>query len=350
MVPVPPPPPLLDENELAARHAARGRSWQTRVALAAAAVVLVAGGGTAAALAFGTVPGPTVTAARQAPVTVAPTPPVGAPSVSVQAAPPLGAPDAPGSGTSDGVGTPLSLPLCATPVFTHDLAAHDDAAAIAAAGGAEEFRTAIITGQAPCVRLNDPDSVWVVVDKQRPLQPKTYAPTPLIVPSGVRSVLGTPLRADAASALSRLVGAANDAGVGEIALQSGYRSYTTQEGTYLSEVRALGQAKAEAVSARAGYSEHQTGLAADVVACTGGRCGTLDDLASSRQGAWLAAHSWQYGWIVRYEPDETAVTGYDPEPWHLRYIGTALAAAYHDGGYHSLEQFFDLPPAPDYAD
>ncbi|MBN9195390.1 MAG: D-alanyl-D-alanine carboxypeptidase family protein, partial [Microbacterium sp.] len=75
----------------------------------------------------------------------------------------------------------------------------------------------------------------------------------------------------------------------------------------------------------------------------------LDDLAATPQGAWVAAHAWQYGWIVRYEKGHTDVSGYLPEPWHLRYIGTDLAAAYHEGGFHTLEEFFGLPPAPGYA-
>jgi D-alanyl-D-alanine carboxypeptidase len=53
--------------------------------------------------------------------------------------------------------------------------------------------------------------------------------------------------------------------------------------------------------------------------------------------------------VVRYLEGQTAVTGYQPEPWHLRYIGPQLARAYHDGGFLTLEEFFGLPGAPDYA-
>ena len=62
----------------------------------------------------------------------------------------------------------------------------------------------------------------------------------------------------------------------------------------------------------------------------------------------MAENGWRYGFIVRYEPGQTAVSGYDSEPWHLRYIGPQLAAAYHDGGFHTLEAFFGLPAAPNY--
>ncbi len=100
------------------------------------------------------------------------------------------------------------------------------------------------------------------------------------------------------------------------------------------------------MSARPGFSEHQSGIAADLVGCNGA-CGTLDDLAASPQGQWLAAHAWEFGWIVRYEDGRTATTGYLAEPWHVRFIGPQLAQAYHSGGWHTLEEFFGVAPAPD---
>ena len=74
----------------------------------------------------------------------------------------------------------------------------------------------------------------------------------------------------------------------------------------------------------------------------GDGCGTLDDLGATAQGQWIVEHAWEFGWITRYEDGFTPVTGYSPEPWHLRYIGPELARAYHDGGWHTLEDFFGL--------
>ena len=227
------------------------------------------------------------------------------------------------------------------------LEAHDDGAAIAAAGGAEAFRVAVAEGRAGCVDLSDPTRVWVVVDKARPYDPIDYRPSGLVMPDGVRSLEGGSLRSDAASALTAMVTAAREAGVGEIALESGFRSYETQQGSYGRQVDQKGRAEADLVSARPGFSEHQSGLAGDVVACAGG-CGSLDDLAATPQGRWVADHAWEHGWIVRYVEGATDVTGYSPEPWHLRYIGPELARAYHDGGWTSLEEFFGLAPAPEY--
>lgn len=240
-----------------------------------------------------------------------------------------------------------AVDLCDKPAFTAALTAHDDAAAIAAAGGGADFRQAVVGGQAPCVPMDDPTRLWIVVDKQRPLQPLQYAPTPRAVPDGVRSLDGAGLRTDAAAALTRMVAAARTAGAGQIAMNSGYRSYKTQHGNYYRQVEVRGTKDADLVSARPGFSEHQTGLATDVVACDP-HCGTLDQLAATAQGRWIVAHAWQYGWIVRYEQGQTPETGYLPEPWHLRYIGVDLAEAYHDGGFHSLEQFMGLPAAPGY--
>lgn len=244
--------------------------------------------------------------------------------------------------------TPLSNDICADPAVVSALEAHDDAAAIEAAGGAESFRLAVAEGLATCVDLADPTRVWVVVNKVRPYDPVDYRPSDLVMPEGVRSLEGGSLRSDASAALTSMVSAAREAGVGEIALESGFRSYQTQQDTYGRQVAEKGQEAADLVSARPGFSEHQSGLAGDVVACAGA-CGTLDDLAATTQGQWVVDHSWEHGWIVRYTDGATPVTGYSPEPWHLRYVGKDLARAYHDGGWSSLEEFFGLEPAPGYV-
>lgn len=238
--------------------------------------------------------------------------------------------------------------LCDEPAVQAALAARDDEAVVEAAGGGESFRAAVIAGAAPCISLSDPARRWVVVDKLRPLSPLDYEPANLGSLSQVTSLNGGHLRQDADAALSALGAGAAAAGVGDVAVLSSYRSYRTQVSTYAQHVDDEGQAVADAGSARPGYSEHQTGLALDMVACGRG-CGGLDDFGATAQGQWVAQHAWEYGFIVRYEDGYMGVTGYESEPWHLRFIGPALAKAYHDGGFHTLEDFFGLPPAPDYA-
>ena len=239
--------------------------------------------------------------------------------------------------------------LCAEAAVTEALAAGDDAAVIAAAGGAAAFRERVASGAVPCIDLADPARVWVVVNKQRPYAPLEYAPSPLVSAGTAADAGHAILRTDAAAALTQMVAAARAAGDGEIGAQNGYRAYGMQRSIYDAQVAQRGAAGADLVSARPGFSEHQSGLAVDIVPCDPA-CGTLDDLAGTPADAWIRDHAWEYGWIVRYEEGYTAITGYAYEPWHLRYIGTDLARAYREGGFHSLEEFFELPPAPDYAD
>ena len=104
-----------------------------------------------------------------------------------------------------------------------------------------------------------------------------------------------------------------------------------------------GATEADTVSARAGYSEHQTGLAVDLITPDDPGCDFRPCFAHSPAGRWLATHAWRWGFIVRYQPATTAITGYQPEPWHLRYVGGPLAAELKREGVATLEQFFGVP-------
>lgn len=242
--------------------------------------------------------------------------------------------------------TPAADP-CSEPAVQAALGAGDDAAVISGFGGGDSFRAAVVAGNAPCISLSDPARLWVVVNKARPLTPADYEPRGLqSVPLQMTTPSGR-VRAEVATAVQQMARAAEAAGVGRLGANNGYRSYGLQVTTYDAHVRAQGQAEADAGSARPGHSEHQTGLALDVVACGAG-CGGLDGFGGTPQSDWVANHAWEHGFIVRYEAEGSNVTGYAPEPWHLRYVGVELAAAYHQGGYRTLEAFFGLPPAPDY--
>lgn len=240
--------------------------------------------------------------------------------------------------------------VCDDPAVVDALATADDAAVVAAVGGGEAFRRAVVSGEAPCLDVADAGRFWVVVNKLRPLDPLAYWPAPQAQAGGIRVVSGGGwLRADAAGALERLASAVAADGAGRVGVSSAFRPYDFQVDLYNGYVASRGQAAADLRSARPGHSEHQTGLAVDVVACGAG-CGTHDGFRGTAQARWLVDNAWRFGFIVRYEDGQTAVTGYSWEPWHLRYVGTDLAEAYHAGGYRTLEEFFGLPAAPDYAE
>jgi D-alanyl-D-alanine carboxypeptidase len=189
----------------------------------------------------------------------------------------------------------------------------------------------------------DSTSLWVIVNKQHPLNPKTYVPS-LVVPTilmrnGISSdehVVGASMAPD----LERMVSAAKASGL-SLNLQSGYRSYQFQASLYNSYVVRDGQAVADRESARPGYSEHQTGLAADLGGISVPSCNVAACFGTTIEGEWLAAHAYEYGFIIRYTTVKEAITGYENEPWHVRYIGTLLAGEMHHQGITTLEEFFN---------
>jgi D-alanyl-D-alanine carboxypeptidase len=194
--------------------------------------------------------------------------------------------------------------------------------------------------------LDDPTSIWVVVNKLRPLQPANFAPT--LVTLDVPHISAPQMTQEAGDALVKMFAASEADGGGPLQIQNSYRSYAVQTNTHDSLVASLGQAKADAQSARPGYSEHQTGLAVDVAALPS-KCDIQACFGQTPQGIWLAANSWKFGYILRYPADKTAITGYIYEPWHFRYVGIPLATEMHNDGIETMEEFFGLPPAPDYA-
>jgi D-alanyl-D-alanine carboxypeptidase len=189
----------------------------------------------------------------------------------------------------------------------------------------------------------DAASLWVVVNKPLPLSPITYVPADLVNPNIPLRTKGEEmlLRKDAATALEQLAAGAKADGY-NLMLASGYRSYSFQVNLYNGYVRTQGQAAADRTSARPGHSEHQTGLAADLEP-TSRKCEVEACFGDLAEGKWLAANAYKYGFIIRYTADKIATTGYDYEPWHVRYVGTDLAAEMHTTGAETLEEFFDVP-------
>jgi D-alanyl-D-alanine carboxypeptidase len=193
--------------------------------------------------------------------------------------------------------------------------------------------------------IDDPNSIWVVVDKLRPLNPLDYVPPDLVSAAVPGSA---PLRAEAARAMEAMFTAASaEAGL-VLSVQNAYRSYATQVSLHNRLVGQLGRDRARAQSAVPGHSEHQTGLTADVMAASG-VCSIQACFAETPEGVWLAQNAARFGYHLRYPAGKTDVTGYIFEPWHYRYIGVELAAELARSGVLTLEEFFGLPAAPDYA-
>jgi zinc D-Ala-D-Ala carboxypeptidase len=194
--------------------------------------------------------------------------------------------------------------------------------------------------------IDDPSSLWIVVNKLRPLNPISYAPP--LVNVTIAHVYGYQMQAPAAAALAQMTAALAAAGAGAVEAQSAYRSYAAQAADHAALVARDGLTVADNESARAGYSEHQTGLAVDLAPVPANGCNLEICFGSTPQGEWLAANAWQYGFLLRYPADKVAITGYQYEPWHFRYIGVPLSTELHKDGIQTLEEFFGLPAAPNY--
>ena len=198
--------------------------------------------------------------------------------------------------------------------------------------------------------IADPNGVSVLVNKRHALIPVDYAPNDLVAMSdiGVPSANGHSLRAPAANAMRAMRDAAlAEAGI-SLDMTSGYRGYDLQTELYNSYVSGMGQAPADATSARPGFSEHQTGLAADISA-TDEPCALQACFADQPAGQWLAANAWRFGFILRYPAGRTATTGYEFEPWHYRFVGEEAARGMHDAGIQTWEEYVGSEDAPDYA-
>lgn len=190
--------------------------------------------------------------------------------------------------------------------------------------------------------VDEPGSLWWIVNKKRPL-PDNYEPSDLGVPD-VRLRLGRNAEQmlfskSASGKLKEMFDAAATDGV-TLVFGSGYRSYELQKQFYDSYVAKDGQEAADRYSARPGTSEHQTGISFDATNDSE-TCHLEICFEETPEGKWLAEHAHEHGFIIRYLKDKESVTGYQYEPWHLRYVGTELAAELKQTGL-TMEEFFDL--------
>ncbi|MEK9196170.1 MAG: M15 family metallopeptidase, partial [Patescibacteria group bacterium] len=182
--------------------------------------------------------------------------------------------------------------------------------------------------------INDPNNILVVVNKNRPL-PNGYAP----------SDLSGNVRSEAKKHLDELVVGAKSSNI-NFKIISAYRSQSAQASIYNGYVKRDGQATADTYSARPRYSEHQTGLAIDL-GNSDGVCDLEICFGDTPAGLWIKNNAHNYGFIVRYPSGKTSITGYQYEPWHLRYVGIDVAKSIHSST-STLEEYSNLPPAPSY--
>ena len=168
------------------------------------------------------------------------------------------------------------------------------------------------------------NKIDVIVNKYYKLN-SDYEPSDLTkINSKYSSGSNQRLRAEAATKFEEMANTMKNEGL-KIYAGSTYRSYDYQLGLYNRYVAQDGFEEAETYSARAGYSEHQLGLAVDIL---NGRWSYLSE--TDKEYEWLINNSYKYGYILRYPRDKEYVTGYVFEDWHFRYLGVELATKVYE--------------------
>ncbi|GEK60251.1 M15 family metallopeptidase [Marinococcus halophilus] len=179
--------------------------------------------------------------------------------------------------------------------------------------------------------LKNPSAIDALINREYHL-PADYEPENLVIPDVAFPFEGDLqkkyMREEAAAQLESMFAEAEEEEI-ELSAVSGYRSYDRQASIFAANAEEDGEEEANKYSARAGESEHQSGLAMDVSASSVGYSLTTE-LGDTEEGKWLEENAHEYGFVVRYPEDKTEITGYQYEPWHVRYVGEDLAEKLHE--------------------
>ncbi len=171
------------------------------------------------------------------------------------------------------------------------------------------------------IPVEDTTNVNMLVNKTYYLD-SSYTPENVTELSSYYGASGRSLAKVAADALASWCDGGRSVGVVFYAT-SAYRPYSDQETIYNNMVTSSGQEAADALSARPGFSEHQTGLTVDIAATNE----ESSDFQDTNAYLWTSTNCQSYGWILRYPEGKEIITGYDFEPWHYRYVGKSIAEA-----------------------
>lgn len=167
--------------------------------------------------------------------------------------------------------------------------------------------------------INNPYKIDILVNKHNRLS-KHYKPYDLIKINKLYAYESKYLRKEAALAFENLSKCAKEKGYNIIAVST-YRNYFYQEELFNYYVKKMGKNKALKTSAKPGHSEHQTGLAIDVM----GSNHDYNKFEESKEFTWMKENAYKYGFILRYPKGKEYITGFKYEPWHYRYVGKEIA-------------------------
>lgn len=180
--------------------------------------------------------------------------------------------------------------------------------------------------------IENPNDILVLVNKNNKLL-QNFIPENLETIDIKYSNEGKMLKKVAKEAFEKLSSDALKLGYKIVAV-SAYRDFSYQENLFNYYVEKYGEDYALNCSAKAGHSEHQTGLAVDVM----GSNNSYDDFELSDEFEWMINNAYKYGFILRYPKNKEKITGFKYEPWHYRYVGVEVAKIIYENKI-TLEEY-----------
>jgi len=196
----------------------------------------------------------------------------------------------------------------------------------------------------PMVVNTDTSTVTYLVNRDYPLT-EDFVPEGLTAPDirfafSDTTIDKAKMTPEAGEALALLFDAAYEEAGLTLYGVSAYRSYARQYTIYATNLVTRGIAHTNRYSAAPGRSEHQTGLAIDI-SCASEDFSLETSFADTPEGLWVAANAHRFGFILRYPKDKEDITGYNYEPWHIRYVGTELAGQLYETGL-TLDEYYGV--------
>ncbi len=182
--------------------------------------------------------------------------------------------------------------------------------------------------------INNPHDLLVLVNKNNKL-PSAFIPndlTPINIKWANENKL---IKEEAKINFEQLCYEASQLGFRIVAVST-YRDYNYQKRLYNYYVKTRNQKEADKISARPGHSEHQTGLAIDVM----GSNNDYNKFAKSLEFEWMKNNAHLYGFILRYPKGKEKITGFKYEPWHFRYVGKKVATIIYNNNL-TLEEYLE---------
>ena len=182
--------------------------------------------------------------------------------------------------------------------------------------------------------IENPNELLVLVNKNNKLE-QNYVPNNLETIDVKYSNENKQLQHIAKESFENLSADALKIGLKIVAV-SAYRDYNYQDKLFNQYMLEYGNDYALDCSAKAGHSEHQTGLAVDVM----GSNNDYDNFEDTPEFDWIKDNAYKYGFILRYPKDKTKITGFKYEPWHYRYVGYDAAKTIYEKNI-TLEEYLE---------